>query len=93
MKKFIICLLCVLIIPACLLFSGCGVEKTKGYSRENNNRFCYVKEYKIHGEGSFYILVDKETKVMYLCQDNPYQYGMTVLLDSDGKPMLYEGEI
>ena len=33
------------------------------------------------------IIVDKETGVLYL---NRY-YGVTVLLDQDGKPLLYEG--
>lgn len=32
------------------------------------------------------ILVDKETKIQYICTNS----GMTVLLDEDGKPLLYE---
>ena len=34
------------------------------------------------------ILVDKETKIQYICTDA----GMTVLLDENGKPLLYESE-
>lgn len=93
MKKLLICILFMLVIPVCLLFTGCGTPKTKDYSSEDNNRFFYVKSYKIDGEDRFYILVDKETNIMYLCREGCYSYAMTALLDSYGKPMIYEGEI
>ena len=40
-----------------------------------------------HLEGNIYILADKETGVMYLSKDR----GITVLMDADGKPMIWNG--
>lgn len=41
-----------------------------------------------HLEGNIYILADKETGVMYLSKD---RNGITVLMDADGKPMIWNG--
>lgn len=41
---------------------------------------------------SDYIFVDKETGVQYLFVENGYGAGLTVLVDADEKPILYEGE-
>ena len=42
-------------------------------------------------EGMHYaILADKETKVMYMFMKTGYGGGLTVMLDSDGTPKLYE---
>lgn len=38
------------------------------------------------------VLVDKTTRVMYFYTTRQYSNTMTVLLDSDGKPRLYEEE-
>ena len=38
-------------------------------------------------EGDIYILADKETGVMYLSK----RRGITVLMDADGKPMIWNG--
>ena len=43
-------------------------------------------------ETGFKIYYDKETKVMYLISDIYKGGGITVLVDRDGKPLLYEGE-
>lgn len=40
-----------------------------------------------HLEGNIYILADKETGVMYLSKGR----GITVLMDADGKPMIWNG--
>lgn len=47
------------------------------------NRFETIEE----DSPDYRIIVDKETGVLYL---NRF-YGITVLLDKDGKPLLYEG--
>ena len=41
-----------------------------------------------HLEGNIYILADKETGVMYLSKGR----GITVLMDADGKPMIWNGD-
>lgn len=62
--------------------------------KENNviaageNRFALVSS-----EPHFKIYYDKKTKVMYAVSDSQYNRGNVVLLvDADGKPLLYEGE-
>lgn len=51
---------------------------------------------KVHDEGSFEIYCDTKTKVLYLqsCKGIGYQGygGITLLVDADGKPLLYGGE-
>ncbi len=39
-----------------------------------------------------YILVDRETGVQYLAVAIGQGAGLTVLVDADGKPLLYKGE-
>lgn len=41
----------------------------------------------------YFILVDKETRVMYLFVKCGYGAGLEVMVDEEGKPMLYEGEL
>lgn len=43
---------------------------------------------KIQDWGDNFIVYDKETKVEYFV----FEGGITVLVDKDGKPLLYEGE-
>lgn len=43
--------------------------------------------------GWYEILVDKETKVQYLFNEENHQGGLVVIVDADGKPILYEGEV
>ena len=43
---------------------------------------------KIYDWGDNFIAYDKETKVEYFV----FEGGLTVLVDKDGKPLLYEGE-
>lgn len=45
--------------------------------------------------GDYYIVYDKDTKVMYSVSNGVYNRGtLTLLVDADGKPLLYteEGE-
>lgn len=51
------------------------------------NRFALVSS-----EPHFKIYYDKKTKVMYLFANVYNGGGVTVLVDKDGKPLLYEGE-
>lgn len=86
MKKIIISLLIVLGI----LFIGPLLDTIK----ENKimaaveKRFAFVSD-----EIYFLIYYDKKTKVMYAVSSSQYNRGNVVLLvDADGKPLLYEGE-
>lgn len=86
MKKKLLCLLLVLIMPVIVL-AGCG-NAEKNYSEES--MFVVVECLNISGNCLVYVLVNKETKVMYMTQ---YEGGLTVMLNADGTPMLWEGEL
>lgn len=87
MRKKIFCLLLILLLPVCLLFAGCG-NAEKNYSKES--MFVVVESLNIDCNCIIYIVVNKDTKVMYMTQ---YKGGTTVMLNADGTPMLWEGEL
>lgn len=39
------------------------------------------------------VIVDAETRVMYLFVKNGYGGGLTVMVDADGNPLIYEGDL
>ena len=68
-------------------------EITDNDIRKSDNRFfriCYVEENSCFCYET--VIVDRETKVMYLNYGD-YSGGLTVMVDADGKPLLYEGEL
>ena len=73
-----------------LVFWGCIKTNEKGqeiYTARDNITLVLVFR------GDFYdILVHEETKVVYIKYRNGNQAGLTVMLDQDGKPLLWEGE-
>ena len=84
MRKKLLCLLLVLIMPVMVLF-GCSnspAEENGGYDR-----------FKVVSYEAGNIYIDKETKIMYLWVKNGYGGGLTVMLNADGTPMLWEGEL
>ena len=56
-----------------------------------NGRFFVIESYYLPDdwEETFDIIVDRQTKVQYL---NYGEYGITPLIDSDGKPILYKDD-
>ena len=60
MKKLLICILFMLVIPVCLLLTGCGT-----HTGESNSDFIIISEERFDGNRISTILVHKETKVMY----------------------------
>lgn len=87
MKKFIITIALIFILPICLLFAGCG-----NASGEENPDFIIVSESHFDGNRVSTILAHKETKVMYCFYKCGYGGGMSIMLNPDGTPMIYEGE-
>lgn len=74
MKKLIVCAAIV-----GMLLCGCGAS-----SSAMNGRFVQVES-----TGAYSILVDTETNVMYFRYVDGYSYGITVLMNADGTPMLW----
>lgn len=88
MKKKLFCLLLLFILPVCLLFTGCE-DAVEIKDEEPEKLMLCIERFEMGGCGC-YILVHKETRIMYMAY---YQGGMTVMYDVDGKPLIYEGEL
>lgn len=84
MKKIIISLLIVLGV---IFFGWLLKDITIQDINAADNRFALA-----HNEDGFKIYYDKKTKVMYLVKSVYKGGGITLLVDADGKPLLYEGE-
>ena len=85
MKKIIISLL---IIIGIVLTGGLLKDVTISNNYAENERFI-----KINDEGYFDIIYDVETKVEYAVSQGKYNKGtVTLLVDKDGKPLLYGEE-
>lgn len=85
MKK-VITILCV-----CLLLTGCGTSESSGETEEVKNENMFVT---IQSSWNYKIVYHRDTKVMYAVSRGDYNQGnFTVLVNPDGSPMLYEGEV
>ena len=99
--------LSIILIVAIALLVGVGfyayskqpTTEEEVHQIELSNRVCAnSQDFVIFKKGRFthgglYILVDKKTRVQYLYFSNSYQAGMSALIDSLGKPILYRGEL
>lgn len=86
MKKRILAL-----VIAMVLLTGCGTNE-RGFNEFGgaNSMFEIVEGGEFKG---YLIAYHKETKVMYAVSNAAYNTGnFTVMLDADGKPLLWEGE-
>ena len=82
MNKIVAVLLMIVV-----MCTGCGskVERTE---EPDDSMFVVVE-----GTNYWYIVYDKETKVMYEVSRGMYNIGtFTMLVDADGKPKLWEGK-
>lgn len=73
-----------------LLFTGCASPYRNALKK--CERFDVLYDTDTINNGCI-ILVDKETRVMYLYVKTGSGAGLTVMVDEEGKPMLYEGEL
>lgn len=92
MKKLRL-IFCLLLLSISL--AGCGgknEESTKEINLGDRTFIAIYDEYATYF-GDYRILVDKETKVQYLYSNGYHQGGLEVLVDADGKPILYEGSL
>lgn len=85
----------------CLIGAFCLISCTE--KNENDQRIYYVSEnitlVEVVGfsgnalKQPYTILVHKETRVMYIVENENYQGGISIMLDKDGKPLLWQGEL
>ncbi len=86
MKKLFV----IMIIFTIIMILGCGInlQSEKNIDVETARiKTVYSGHYSIPQE---WIFVDTETNVMYLYEDIGYGGGLTVMVDKDGKPLLWE---
>lgn len=69
-----------------LLMSGCAQYET-GENQQEENRLMVIED-----TWTYRIYVDKETMVMYLRTKQGYGEALCVMVDADGKPLLWEGK-
>ena len=91
MKKKILFILLLLIMPVMLL-CGCSYETSPRPALESGNRFVITKE-RTTGNTVYVEMYDKSTKVMYIYVKLSESGSLTMLVNSDGTPMLWEGEL
>ena len=79
----------ILVLMTCLvLFCACDTtEDTE--EKPFKERFEIVS----FAASSGMVVVDTETRVMYLFVKSGYGGGLTVMVDAEGNPLLYEGEL
>ena len=87
MKKLIISLFITMLI----ILMG-WLLKDIAISNVNATDDRFIEIYNQYSKDIFRIYYDKKTKVMYLVADIDRGGGITVLVDADGKPLLYGGE-
>lgn len=78
----ILVFLVVILFIVTLIF-GEDVKLETNTEEYPEDRFVKILDY-----GDNFVMYDKETKVQYFASTT----GITVLLNQDGKPLLYEGE-
>lgn len=87
MKKIISILICVCILMCSLAACGCSATAE---DKEFTNRVIVIEECNLGFGVNSYILVDTNTGVLYQFIKSGYGGGLTVMLDADGKPLLWE---
>ena len=89
MRKIII----VLIIIILIIIIGAILKDfnvTDSFDFGRNSRFRNPQGYSTTGTTE--IVIDTETGVMYLWIENSYKAGLTIMVDAEGKPLLWKGE-
>lgn len=98
LKKY--CMLVVLSILCVFCLSSCGVENKnyEEYKPTQGSMFICIESYEDPYLGNVKILVDRETKIMYMYAIKDYTAEqesscITVIYDSKGEPKKYNGVI
>lgn len=92
MKKKVVAIL--LSLTCVLSFAGCAQEVDSVGVSQNYSRFRLVNSYYLQTHGvslsPAFLYVDRLTGVLYLYKADT---SFTVLVDAEGKPLLYEGDL
>ena len=75
------------------MLSGCALDNAQTSEIGKEYIVGNVILVKVETGEDFDLFVDKNTKVIYIYNKTSYQGGLTVMLNADGTPMLWEGEL
>ncbi len=80
-------ILVAIIIGLIIICTGCAKVEKAPYQSETS-MFVQVED-----ANAFRVVYHRETKVMYAISTSAYNYGnLTLLVNADGSPMIYEEE-
>ena len=85
-------LILILLLATTLLCCGCGERTIQNEAKKEQNSYdtYFIR---ISSEYGGDIVYDSRTGVQYWRSNGSYNHGsLTVLLDADGKPLIYKGE-
>lgn len=85
--------LLAIILAFVMMFALVGCAEEADRETVSDEPFVVVENYIDDFGSRIVIYVHKETRVMYLSTAGNYNGGVTVMLDADGKPLLWEGEL
>ena len=77
----------LIILPIIAMFTGCTEVDAAAEQYERD-----LKEVYWDRDTSAHIFVDTETNVMYMFVKFGYGGGLTVMVDENGMPLIYDGE-
>lgn len=88
----------LLLLLSIFIFTGCSQSKKEFDNKLEKGEIENIDPFSIiYYEGSdncYMVVYHKETKVMYVVSRSSASNGIfTLLVDAEGKPLLYEGEI
>lgn len=89
-KRNIVLIIILIILITIVMFSNIIEEVTITEEYSQNEQFIFIDESHI-GDIVIYRCYDKDTKVIYMFTGSNYSK-LTVMVDADGKPLLYEEE-
>lgn len=82
----------IAILMLAVMLVGCGSSSesdVRDGEKSDQKRFVLVE----HTWG-YEIMVDRETRVMYVVSNGSYNHGtFTLMVDENGKPLTWEGEL
>jgi hypothetical protein len=96
MKKIIA--IFIMIFICCVMFIGCNKQNQTltiyetTTVNELDGRFKVIADDNL-GTGYCNVIVDNETGVMYLFRGSMNRGGLTVMVDADGNPLIYSGDV
>lgn len=77
-------------VIACAILAGCGTVEVDAAQKEKQARFEVLDSEWIDTNSYAKIVVDNETGVMYFMLDIYEGGGITVMVDAEGNPLIWE---